>query len=399
MHEQARLGELFQSRREPGVEGLPVLSITMNDGLVPREAIDRKADGRLLPERHLLIRKGDLAYNMMRMWQGASGRAVQDGIISPAYIVVTPSDAIDPIFASYWFKSARMIYLFWAYSYGITGDRLRLYYKDFCRIPVRVPIRSDQVRIGNMLAAADLAIARTGDLIAARQQLKDGVTQRLLIGVSILPGSGSEMWRQARLADVVSVIVSGVDKRINPGEKTIGLCNYTDIYYNSRIGSHCEFMVATASVSEIENYSLRKGDVIITKDSETPDDIAKPAIVIEDMPGVLCGYHLVILRPREGSVNGPFLAQLLRIPRIRHELHRVSNGVTRFGLGRDAIGNLIVKLPSLPAQVRIGALLSSMDRHIELLQRKRCALREVKRGLMQRLLDPDPRGKETRLRT
>ena len=178
VHEQTRLGELFQSRREPGVEGLPVLSVTMNDGLVPREAIDRKADGKLLPEKHLLVRKGDLAYNMMRMWQGASGLTVQDGIISPAYIVVTPSDAIDPIFASYWFKSARMIYLFWAYSYGITGDRLRLYYKDFSKIPVRVPIRSDQVRIGKMLAAADLAIARTGDLIAARQQLKDGLTQR-----------------------------------------------------------------------------------------------------------------------------------------------------------------------------------------------------------------------------
>ena len=158
-------------------------------------------------------------------------------------------------------------------------------------------------------------------------------------------------------------------------------------------------MVATASVSEIENYSLRKGDVIITKDSETPDDIAKPAIVIEDMPGVLCGYHLAILRPREESVHGPFLAQLLRIPRIRHELYRVSNGVTRFGLGRDAIGNLIVKLPSLPVQLRIGALLSSIDRHIELLQRKLCALQEVKGGLMQRLLDPDPRGRETRLRT
>ena len=79
------------------------------------------------------MRKGDLAYNMMRMWQGASGLAGRDSIVSPAYVVVIPSDAIDPTFASYWFKSVRMIYLFWAYSYGITGDRLRLLLQGLCQ--------------------------------------------------------------------------------------------------------------------------------------------------------------------------------------------------------------------------------------------------------------------------
>ena len=362
----------------------------MNDGLVPREAIDRKADGRLLPEKHLLIRKGDLAYNMMRMWQGASGLTVQDGITSPAYIVVTPSDAIDPVFASYWFKSARMIYLFWAYSYGITGDRLRLYYKDFSKIPVRVPIRSDQVRIGKMLAAADLAIARTEDLIAARQRLKDGLAQRLLTGSSRLPGSGAEKWHDTRLRDTATVIVSGVDKRSSPGETTIGLCNYMDVYYNDRIGLHCGFMVATASAAEVERCALRKGDVIITKDSETPNDIAKPAIVVEDMPEVLCGYHLAILRPRRGGVHGPFLAQLLRTPKNRHEFFQASNGVTRFGLGRHAIESLILKLPSPAEQLRIATLLDNIDRHIDFLERKLSALRELKRGLMQRLFAEQP---------
>ena len=129
-----RLGELFHLRKEPGVLGLPVFSVTMKDGLVKRDTLERKIDGNLAPNDHLLIRKGDIAYNMMRMWQGASGLATKDGIVSPAYVVVTPSDSIDPVFASYWFKSARMIHLFWAYSYGITGDRLRLYYKDFAKV-------------------------------------------------------------------------------------------------------------------------------------------------------------------------------------------------------------------------------------------------------------------------
>ena len=329
---------------------------------------------------------------MMRMWQGASGLTMQDGIISPAYIVVTPSDSIDPVFASYWFKSARMIYLFWAYSYGITGDRLRLYFKDFSKIPIpaRVPIKNDQMWIGKMLATADLAIARTRDLIAARQGQKDGLALQLLTGELPLSGISPEEWRPVRLSDLVTITMSGVDKKIRPGEVPVRLCNYTDIYYNDRIGSHGDFMVATATAAEIKSCSLRKGDVIITKDSETPDDIAKPAIVTEDMPEVLCGYHLAILRPRSKSVHGPFLSQLLRLPRIRHEFYRASNGVTRFGLGRDAIGNLLLKLPRPSEQLRIAALLSRMDHHIDLLERKLAALRELKRGLVQRLFDDRP---------
>ena len=181
------LGELFQLRKEPGVARLPVLSVTMNDGIVHRDTLGRKTDGKLAPDEHLLICKGDLAYNMMRMWQGASGLAKKDGIVSPAYVVVTPSESIDPTFAFYWFKSARMIHLFWAYSYGITGDRLRLYYKDFAKIPVTVPPKNDQIQIGKTLAAADRAIARTEDLIEIKRQLKAGLSQQLITGKCRLP--------------------------------------------------------------------------------------------------------------------------------------------------------------------------------------------------------------------
>ena len=380
---RVRLGQLFRHRKEPGVAGLPVLSVTITDGLVHRSTLHRKTGGNLPPEKHLLMRKGDLAYNMMLMWQGASGLAGQDGIVSPAYVVVTPDDTIDATFASYWFKSDRMIYLFWAYSYGITGDRLRLYYKDFTRIHVTLPPTTNQIRIGSTLAAVDRVIARTGDLIRKKRKLKKEIARQLLTSTRWLPGSRPETWRYIQLGNLVTIIMSGVDKKSRSGETVIRLCNYTDIYYNDRIGLHCNFMKATATSYEIEKYSIRKGDVIITKDSETPDDIAKPAIVVDDLPGVLCGYHLAILRPR--NVYGPFLAQLLRLARIRHEFYRAANGVTRYGLGRHAIASLIVRLPNRAEQQRIATVLDCVDRHVEILQRKLMALRKFKRGLMQRL--------------
>jgi type I restriction enzyme S subunit len=184
------LGDLFRSRRERGKPGLPVFSVTMGDGLVERETLERKTNGNLAPEEHLLIRKGDIAYNMMRMWQGASGLAKQDGIVSPAYVVVAPKKGIYPLFAAYWFKSARMIYLFWAYSYGITGDRLRLYYKDFARIPVSIPPYREQERIARIFVSSDRAIERLEKIVEAKRRLKTGLAEQLLTGESRLPGFG-----------------------------------------------------------------------------------------------------------------------------------------------------------------------------------------------------------------
>lgn len=383
-----RLGELFRARKEPGIAGLPVLSVTMNNGLVDRVALERKTNGKLDPEDHLLIQKGDIAYNMMRMWQGASGLADKDGIVSPAYVVLALRDGIDPLFASYWFKSARMIHLFWAYSYGITGDRLRLYYKDFAKIPVTAPPKPEQESIGRVLATVDRIIKKTETLIAAKRRLKKGLAQQLLTGQRRLPGF-NKPWGTNRLGNIVTILFSSVDKKTHAGETDVRLCNYTDVYYNDCITQAMAFMRATASESEIEKYSLKRGDVVITKDSESPDDIGKPAVVMQDMPDVICGYHLAILRPTD--VYGPFLAQLLQLPHTRHQLYRVANGVTRFGLGRLALTKLNLLVPELDEQRRIAAVLGPCDREIALLENRIAALHELKGGLMQKLLTGDVR--------
>jgi type I restriction enzyme S subunit len=94
-----RLGDFFSNRQEPGQAGLPVMSVTMNDSLVFRDDLERRTESALKPEQHLLVRKGDIAYNMMRMWQGACGQATADGMVSPAYVVLAPKPGIDSRFA------------------------------------------------------------------------------------------------------------------------------------------------------------------------------------------------------------------------------------------------------------------------------------------------------------
>lgn len=130
--------------------------------------------------------------------------------------------------------------------------------------------------------------------------------QQLLTGKKRLPGFDGR-WQDKYLTDIAEVIVSPVDKKSVDGEVPVELCNYTDVYYNSYITRSIEFMEATATASEINKYTLQTGDVIITKDSETPGDIAVPAVVEEELGGVLCGYHLAIIRPKNEVADGGIL--------------------------------------------------------------------------------------------
>ena len=209
-------------------------------------------------------------------------------------------------------------------------------------------------------------------------------------------GEIPEQWSVRRIKVVTTVRLSNVDKNAVDGQDVVRLCNYQEVYHNERISSSLDFMNATATHSQIVNFSLRAGDVLITKDSESWTDIAVSAVVVEDLPGVLCGYHLALLRPAAGC-HGAFLARSLVANGMREQFEVAANGVTRFGLSKDAIGAAVLLIPPLPEQLaisafldretaKIDALTEKKERLIELLQEKRIALitHAVTKGL-----DPD----------
>ena len=101
--------------------------------------------------------------------------------------------------------------------------------------------------------------------------------------------------------------MSNVDKHSKDHERPVRLCNYVDVYKHDRITQAIPFMSATASRDEIERFRLEEGDVLITKDSETWDDIGVPALVTEPADDLLSGYHLALLRPFKKTL-GAYLA-------------------------------------------------------------------------------------------
>jgi type I restriction enzyme, S subunit len=164
-------------------------------------------------------------------------------------------------------------------------------------------------------------------------------------------------WRVSRLDALADVLFSNVDKHTLDGEIPIRLCNYVDVYNNDRITSCIDFMEASAKEQEIRNFQIRCGDVLATKDSEEADDIAIPSLVAEDLPGVMCGYHLAMIRPRPPLVSGPFLAWLHASKSFRAQYEAKAVGVTRFGLSQYAFRAARIPLPPLPEQKRIALYL------------------------------------------
>ncbi len=171
-------------------------------------------------------------------------------------------------------------------------------------------------------------------------------------------------WAVRRLRNVVGMRVSNVDKHTKDDEQPVRLCNYVDVYKNDRIRSGMSFMCATATVDEIERFRLRTGDVLITKDSEAWNDIGIPALVEETADDLISGYHLALLRPFEGCVEGGYLFRVLQSTGVAYQFHVEANGVTRYGLSHNAIKSTWLPLPLLPEQAAIVRFLDYMDRRI-----------------------------------
>ena len=200
-------------------------------------------------------------------------------------------------------------------------------------------------------------------------------------------------WELRRLKQACHVFPSNVDKKSHDGETSVLLCNYTDVYYNETITAGMDFMAATASTDQIAKFTLRAGDTIITKDSETADDIAIGAYVPADLPGVVCGYHLSMVRPMRHT-DGAFVKRLFDSTYVKSCVAVRANGLTRVGLGQYEIDNLDLPFPPLPEQIQIAAfldretgkidaLVAEQRRLMELLKEKRQAVisHAVTRGL------------------
>lgn len=176
---EQKAGKLFAQRTDPGEPGLPIYSVTMNDGMVKRSLLERRIDDIEKPESNKKAYKGDIAYNMMRMWQGAFGVVPEDCMVSPAYVILAPRNGVLSEFIAYMLKLPKCLQLLTSHSQGLTSDRLRLYFKDFAHITLSLPSFSEQEKIALALSSLDELIVALTKKIDALRAHKKGLMQQL----------------------------------------------------------------------------------------------------------------------------------------------------------------------------------------------------------------------------
>lgn len=223
--------------------------------------------------------------------------------------------------------------------------------------------------------------------------VEDPVAERVQKWLGDIPSG----WSGARLFEVADAWTSNVDKHTVEGQPSVRLCNYVDVYKNDSIVDSLDFMAATATREQIRKFRIRVGDTLITKDSETADDIGVPAFVEYEADDLICGYHLAIVRPHTQKVIPKFLYWAIGSEPIARQWGVTAAGVTRVGIRSTDLNKVTIPLPSPDEQraiadyldhetAQIDALVAKQEEFIGLLRERRSSLvtRRVTHAMVER---------------
>ena len=279
--------------------------------------------------------------------------------------LLRPSDAMLGPYLARALQSKGVAHQFHVAANGVT--RYGLTHEGIQSVFLPLPPLDEQRAIVRYLDHVDDRIRRYVDakekLIALLEEERQAVIHRAVTrgldpNVPLKPsgidwlGDIPAHWESQRLRTVAEMRVSNVDKHTAYDELPVRLCNYVDVYHNERITSDIPFMTATATEDEIQKFRLHFDDVLITKDSETWDDIGVPALVVEPADDLIAGYHLALLRPYP-IMLGRYLSRVLQDKIISCQFHVAAKGVTRYGLSQGGIKSVNVPQPPLKEQTAI----------------------------------------------
>lgn len=392
--------EVLSRRKETHTNNgtYPLYSLTIEKGVTPksdryeREFLVRDKEAK----KYAVIYPNDLVFNPSNLRWGAIARSKVSFkvLASPIYEICEPNiRKITPEYLGYLATSDLMMRRYLQFVQGTLVERTGLHIDDFLPIPISIPSLTEQQKIAEILTSVDEVIENTQSQINKLEDLKKATMNELLTrGIGHTEFKETEIgripksWKLESLKRVATVRVSNVDKKIYEGEKRISLCNYMDVYKNRYLTNKNKYMLSTASEREIKQYGLRRGDLVVTKDSESPDDIGRPALIDETVCDLVCGYHLAIIRSDAKIVDANYLLWWLQSNYVAKWFYINANGTTRFGLPTEAIESLPIPLPSPEEQGQIGRIGRDFTGRLMFCQEKKEQQIALKKSLMQDLL-------------
>ena len=380
--EQRKLGDCFTERVESMPDG-ELISVTINDGIKKFSELGRHDNSNDDKSKYKKVCVGDIAYNSMRMWQGASGYSPYEGIVSPAYTVLSPNSGINSKCLSYQFKLPEMIHTFQVNSQGITSDNWNLKYPALSQIEIFVSKdEQEQAKIAEYFENLDNLITLHQRKFEKLTNVKKSMLEKMF------PQNGSsypeirfkgftDPWEQRKFDEVFDCTVpnntlsraelsydEGTVLNVHYGDVLIKYGSVLDVQKDDipRIPHRCR--------EDFNGALLKDGDVIIADTAE--DETTGKACEIGNLQGsaIVSGLHTMVCRPRNRMALG-YLGYYLNSTAYHHQLLPLMQGIKVLSLSRSNIQKTSVSYPiAVKEQQLIAYYFSQLDNLITLHQRK-----------------------------
>lgn len=400
--EVRRNGRLFAQRNETGFGDLPILEVSLKTGVRVRDMENMKRK-QVMSDREKYKRavQGDIAYNMMRMWQGALGAGPVDGLVSPAYVVARPLAGTDTRYFSYLFRTPAYMAEVDGYSRGIVKDRNRLYWEDFKRMPSCFPPLEEQAAIADYLDANAVLVRkyirnrrRLIEVLSEQKQaiINQAVTRGLDPNVPLKPsgidglGHVPDHWQSVRLGRATDLVTGYPFKSsgftVNPtGIRLLRGINVSP----GRIRWDSVVRWPIGEDTALSTFALAEGDIVFGMDRPLIRSGVRVAIVrTKDVPSLLL-QRVARLRAK-GDLDQKFLFLLFQDRRYAEYLAPLFSGISVPHISPTQISDYRVALPPITEQL---AILDHVDkeshsivRMIEHAEREIALIREYRTRLI-----------------
>jgi type I restriction enzyme S subunit len=375
-----RLGALFSEAVEEGVDDLPVLSVSIHNGVsdkeLDEEELDRKVTRSEDRSKYKRVQLNDLVYNMMRAWQGGFGTVRVEGMVSPAYVVARPRCTLSTRFVEHVLRTPHAVEEMRRHSRGVTDFRLRLYWEEFKNIRVALPPDDEQAQIVDALdretAKIDALVEEQRRLIELLKEKRQAVISHAVTkglnptapmkdsGVEWL-GQVPEHWSLKRLKYLVAV-ENGVQMGPFGGMLTDLPSSETGFkLYGQENTIAGDFerghrWIEPSRFEQLKMYALQPGDLVLTRKGS----IGNCQVFPQGAPPGIADSDTIRVRLNQDLVRTPFVVTVLQeAGYLREQLDRTKRGAILSGLNTQVVADLTLAVPTPAEQDAIVEFLSA----------------------------------------
>ena len=375
-YKQCRIGDIYAERSQRGASDMELLSVTMNDGVMPRSEIEGKDNSSEDKSNYKVVLTGDMVYNSMRMWQGANGISPCDGIVSPAYTVLMPKIPISNGYFAAFFKSPNLINEFRKNSQGMTSDTWNLKYPQIETIKVCIPALSEQNRVADMLRTLERRIAKQAQLVDNLKKYKRGVVRTLLSPDSCCIEETT--WTTAKIGDLGSFTKGAPLSKADITPDGTPFILYGELYttYHEVINS----VIRRTKAQPEKQYYSHVRDVIIPTSGETPEEISTAACVM--LPDIILAGDLNIFR--SSKIDGRIMSYILNHI-VNGQIARIAQGKSVVHIQASEISKIEISYPDYNTQCKMISVFETVGARIKSAENELTYLCTMQKALLQQL--------------